>query len=297
MAEGFPPYHELEVEKAMKMVISKPPPTFTENKFSEKICNFIARCLRKVPSERSKAIDLMLDTFIISAGNNEVLTPLVNEYLKLKVEGAFAYDESETDSHSTNSHSTNSHLRKSNNFVDSLGKSESLSDFAKNDSISDSSHLFPLKKSSTLDLPNEDTSEDEDEDDVPNFAKKSRSNTPNSSKHTNTEDISYSDDTSDNKTPVQHKNDEKNSFVHSSSTLERSPKPRIRSNMSSNPPSVRTDISQKDDDSDNEGSFVVNDDDEEKKSVQEDEGKKKKKKKLFFFFFFLQFFKYFRKFC
>eukprot|EP01091_Cochliopodium_minus_P011563 TRINITY_DN3311_c0_g2_i2.p1 TRINITY_DN3311_c0_g2~~TRINITY_DN3311_c0_g2_i2.p1 ORF type:complete len:925 (-),score=275.28 TRINITY_DN3311_c0_g2_i2:403-3177(-) len=194
MAEGFPPYHELEVEQAMKMVATKAPPSFSEpSKFSESITNFISRCLKRNASERSKAIDLMLDSFVIQTSGSDSLIPLVNEYLKLKVEGAFAGESMSSETDTLSSSISNSSVRTESRQSDSdihrhseekmqhsshgdiFGKK--INSLGKVD-LGESTN-FLLKRANPLDVPDEDTSEDDDEDNIPNFAKRKSANLKN----------------------------------------------------------------------------------------------------------------------
>jgi serine/threonine protein kinase len=60
MGDGFPPYHEMNPMRAMRMVPIRPPPTMNlPTSWSDHLNHFLAKCLIKNPDERPNAIDLM----------------------------------------------------------------------------------------------------------------------------------------------------------------------------------------------------------------------------------------------
>ena len=114
MAEGLPPHHQMDTSQAMRIIPTRPPPTLTNpTQFSEGINKFIERCLKKDPKERSKSIDLMLDSFVIVSKGPEVLMPIVSEYLKLKIEKGTLLDEDEGTHSSDSKTSSNTNTGKS----------------------------------------------------------------------------------------------------------------------------------------------------------------------------------------
>ena len=60
MAEGKPPYSNLNPMRAIFLIPSKPSPTLTETaKYSHEFNDFIARCLEKDPNTRPTAAELL----------------------------------------------------------------------------------------------------------------------------------------------------------------------------------------------------------------------------------------------
>jgi serine/threonine protein kinase len=61
IAEKKPPRFELNLMRAMFTIMESPPPTLTEPKeWSNDFNDFLEQCLRKEPSERPAALDLLM---------------------------------------------------------------------------------------------------------------------------------------------------------------------------------------------------------------------------------------------
>jgi len=86
IAQGKPPYSEENAMRAVYLLGTKPPPTLKEAaKYSKEYNDFIAQCLRKDPSQRPSAMDLLAHPFIVSAKEaREVFKDLLEEYKTLK---------------------------------------------------------------------------------------------------------------------------------------------------------------------------------------------------------------------
>ena len=64
MAEGKVPYIEIHPMRAMFMIPSKPPPSFSEpDKWSSDFIDFVSRCLVKNPNNRATASELLNHEF------------------------------------------------------------------------------------------------------------------------------------------------------------------------------------------------------------------------------------------
>jgi len=87
MAEGFPPNHMMHPFRALFMIPKKDPPTFANPfNWSPDMVDFVALCLKKEPSERPSALDLLNHPFVKSAPGPEVLRTVVISYMKARKE-------------------------------------------------------------------------------------------------------------------------------------------------------------------------------------------------------------------
>lgn len=85
LAEGFPPYIDMNPIRAMFMIPHKPPPTFAEPSSWSSECNaFLALCLVKDPKERASANDLIAHPFVSKAKGAEVLKASIDKVTKLR---------------------------------------------------------------------------------------------------------------------------------------------------------------------------------------------------------------------
>eukprot|EP00039_Didymoeca_costata_P001078 m.49506 g.49506 ORF g.49506 m.49506 type:complete len:569 (+) comp10617_c0_seq2:282-1988(+) len=80
MAEGQPPYADLNPMRAMFMIPQNEPPSVSNpDKFSTEMVSFLKRCLVKDPMARATSLELLTDPFIENAQGHESLVPLVSE--------------------------------------------------------------------------------------------------------------------------------------------------------------------------------------------------------------------------
>jgi len=85
LAEGLPPYHEMNPVRAMFMVPRKPPPQLTDpKKWSREFQNFISACLTKEGDKRPKAADLLKHPFIVGSKGPDALKDLISLAAKNK---------------------------------------------------------------------------------------------------------------------------------------------------------------------------------------------------------------------
>jgi serine/threonine protein kinase len=78
LAEGLPPYHDMNGVRAMFMVPRKPAPTLSDpKKWSKEFVAFVSACLTKEPEKRPKATDLLTKPFIIGAKGPDALKDLI----------------------------------------------------------------------------------------------------------------------------------------------------------------------------------------------------------------------------
>jgi len=83
MADGQPPYNEMNPIRAMYMIPYREPPTFSEQKsYSNECRQFLKRCLQKDPKQRPTAKDLLSDPFIAKSKGPEALKDLIAELVK-----------------------------------------------------------------------------------------------------------------------------------------------------------------------------------------------------------------------
>ena len=60
LAEGRPPYHNLNPMRAIFLIPSKPSPTLSnEKEYTQEFKDFVAACLEKDPNKRAMADDLL----------------------------------------------------------------------------------------------------------------------------------------------------------------------------------------------------------------------------------------------
>merc|ERR1712154_401281 len=77
MAEGRPPLSDLHPLRALLQIPSNPPPTLSDNQWTQNMHSFLALCLEKNPDLRSTASMLLKHPFIKNAGKKTVIQELV----------------------------------------------------------------------------------------------------------------------------------------------------------------------------------------------------------------------------
>ncbi|XP_075869343.1 serine/threonine-protein kinase 4-like isoform X1 [Nelusetta ayraudi] len=85
MAEGKPPYADIHPMRAIFMIPTNPPPTFTTpDLWSASFRDFVSKCLVKNPETRATATHLLQHDFIRSAKPNSTLRALLADALEVK---------------------------------------------------------------------------------------------------------------------------------------------------------------------------------------------------------------------
>lgn len=85
MAEGKAPYGEIHPMRAIFMIPTKPPPSFSKpDKWSAAFIDFVSRCLVKNPEERATASQLLQHEFVKNAQASEILRPLICEAARMR---------------------------------------------------------------------------------------------------------------------------------------------------------------------------------------------------------------------
>eukprot|EP01090_Pellita_catalonica_P002032 TRINITY_DN11715_c0_g2_i2.p1 TRINITY_DN11715_c0_g2~~TRINITY_DN11715_c0_g2_i2.p1 ORF type:complete len:614 (-),score=83.72 TRINITY_DN11715_c0_g2_i2:1179-2882(-) len=87
MAEGLPPYHDMNPMRAMMMVPNKPPPKFQdESAWSDNMVNFLEMCLTKDPDGRPSPLNLLVHPFILDAAGKgkEVFLDEIQQCLEIR---------------------------------------------------------------------------------------------------------------------------------------------------------------------------------------------------------------------
>lgn len=80
IAEGKAPYGDIHPMRAIFMIPSKPPPSFTKpDQWSGQFIDFVSRCLVKNPEERATASELLQHEFIKNAKSPEILIEMIEE--------------------------------------------------------------------------------------------------------------------------------------------------------------------------------------------------------------------------
>ncbi|GJQ81505.1 hypothetical protein Trydic_g14658 [Trypoxylus dichotomus] len=80
MAEGKPPYGNINPWRAMIMIPTKPPPSFSEpDQWSTDFINFVGACLVKNPEERATASELLRFPFIANSKCSDILGDVLEE--------------------------------------------------------------------------------------------------------------------------------------------------------------------------------------------------------------------------
>ena len=81
MAEGKAPYADINPMRAMFMIPSKPPPSFTKpDQWSSQFIDFVSQCLVKNPEERATASQLLQHEFIQNqARQPDILAVIIRE--------------------------------------------------------------------------------------------------------------------------------------------------------------------------------------------------------------------------
>ncbi|XP_063901410.1 serine/threonine-protein kinase 4-like [Zophobas morio] len=105
MAEGRPPFSEFHPVRAMFIIPSKPPSTLqNKEKFSKEFNDFIARCLKKIPSDRPDAKDLLEDPFLHNLNLNVLIETSREAMILLESKGSYlSSDECSESEYSDNS--------------------------------------------------------------------------------------------------------------------------------------------------------------------------------------------------
>jgi len=85
LAEGLPPYHNVNAVRAMFMISRKDPPTLTDSKkWTKEFPSFISACLQKDPKCRPTALTLLQHPFITANKGHSALKDLIAEVQKKK---------------------------------------------------------------------------------------------------------------------------------------------------------------------------------------------------------------------
>ena len=86
MAEGKAPYGDIHPMRAIFMIPSKPPPSFSQpDKWSTNFIDFVSQgCLVKNPEERSTATELLQHDFIKCAKSPDILTDMIAEAQQMR---------------------------------------------------------------------------------------------------------------------------------------------------------------------------------------------------------------------
>lgn len=85
MAEGKAPYGEIHPMRAIFMIPSKPPPSFSHpDKWSPAFIDFVSRCLVKQPDVRATASELLQHEFIKNSKPPGILADLIREAQAMK---------------------------------------------------------------------------------------------------------------------------------------------------------------------------------------------------------------------
>ena len=85
MAEGKAPYAEIHPMRAVFMIPTKPPPSFSQpDDWSPEFIDFVSMCLMKNPEHRAKASELLQHEFIKNAKTPEILMDIIGEVQETK---------------------------------------------------------------------------------------------------------------------------------------------------------------------------------------------------------------------
>ena len=85
MAEGKAPYAEIHPMRAIFMIPTKPPPSFSQpDKWSPAFIEFVSRCLVKNPDSRATASELLQNEFIKNSKSPEILDDRIREAQDIK---------------------------------------------------------------------------------------------------------------------------------------------------------------------------------------------------------------------
>ena len=99
LAKGEPPYSDIHPMKVLFLIPKNPPPTLQGN-YSRVFKDFVELCLRRLPSERPTAKDLLKHPFIRKAKKTTYLTELIERYERWQaVHGDHDSDDSDDSSH------------------------------------------------------------------------------------------------------------------------------------------------------------------------------------------------------
>ena len=85
MAEGKAPYAEIHPMRAVFMIPTKPPPSFSQpDEWSPEFIDFVSLCLMKNPEHRATASELLQHEFIKNAKAPEILMDMIGEVQETK---------------------------------------------------------------------------------------------------------------------------------------------------------------------------------------------------------------------
>lgn len=80
MAEGKAPYAEIHPMRAIFMIPTKPPPSFSQpDKWCPGFIDFVSRCLVKNPDSRATASELLQHEYIKNSSSPEILSDMIRE--------------------------------------------------------------------------------------------------------------------------------------------------------------------------------------------------------------------------
>jgi len=80
LVEVDPPHHDLAPQRVLMKIARSNPPTIQDAKsFSANMNSFLALCLKKVPTDRAKCVDLLQHSWLQDLGNNKPLRQLLAE--------------------------------------------------------------------------------------------------------------------------------------------------------------------------------------------------------------------------
>jgi len=84
IAESKPPLWDIDPQKVIFQIPQQPPPKLTDgSKWSEDFADFLDKCLRKNPDERTSAKELLYHPFILKGSSSQILQPLVKQCLPI----------------------------------------------------------------------------------------------------------------------------------------------------------------------------------------------------------------------
>ncbi|KRT82099.1 protein kinase, partial [Oryctes borbonicus] len=86
MAEGKPPYGDMHPMRAIFMIPTKPPPSFSEpDQWSSEFIDFVGACLIKNPDGRATASKLLKFPFVANSKSSNVLDDVLEEVRTIRV--------------------------------------------------------------------------------------------------------------------------------------------------------------------------------------------------------------------
>ncbi|GFY61990.1 hypothetical protein TNIN_202061 [Trichonephila inaurata madagascariensis] len=95
IAEGKPPYGDMHPMRAIFMIPTRPPPSFSNpDNWSADFIDFVSKCLTKSPHERASAVELLQHDFIKNAKPVSILQELITEVKEVRENETCAKDRS-----------------------------------------------------------------------------------------------------------------------------------------------------------------------------------------------------------